>query len=453
MSPEKAPPVPYPGFRNGVRGRLVPGQKHVKIVGGGMAGLLSGLCLKQAGFDVSLMEKTDRLGGWVRSHQTQIGPLECAATGIYWDSSWDTLTRLLGLDPISASAKAKKRYLIKRLTQSQFRMVRWPLSFWESVQLFYKVLKPLPPKLMAHLPEMTVQQIFKPHLGQKALDMLVEPVMQGIYADDASRLGITATLPTFSHHLEATHRLLPALKAVRQSFRKTSGSRQGLQSFVGGMQHLVDAFESRLKDQIKKSTFVSVLDELPKDQNIILATPAHAASRLLHRVLPELSDLLAEVKYIPLINFHALVRKSSLTKVKPCFGCLVPGSTHLKSLGVLFPSWIFPDLYKSEEWVVVRVILGGTRGPELMEMPDSDVMGLVERELRLMFEFRGEFEECYIDRIEQALPAYGPELITLWKKMDSILESHPGLVVFGNYTGQISLRGLGQSAVYSFTRS
>jgi uncharacterized protein with NAD-binding domain and iron-sulfur cluster len=61
-------------------------KKHIIVIGGGMAGTSSAYHLKKKGYDVTILEKNDRLGGRIHSITTKDAIFEVGAgfiTDIY----------------------------------------------------------------------------------------------------------------------------------------------------------------------------------------------------------------------------------------------------------------------------------------------------------------------------------------------------------------------------------
>ena len=68
-------------------------------------------------------------------------------------------------------------------------------------------------------------------------------------------------------------------------------------------------------------------------------------------------------------------------------------------------------------------------------------------DLDLLFDVRGNPLDYVIFRWPRAIPLYSPELYRHWFELERLLkEEYPHRQLFGNYTGQVSIRGMCEAA-------
>lgn len=70
----------------------------------------------------------------------------------------------------------------------------------------------------------------------------------------------------------------------------------------------------------------------------------------------------------------------------------------------------------------------------------------MREELGALLGVRGEPARLVISRWPRAIPRYSTGLPEVWEKARATWCAAPGRLLFGNYTGQVSLRGMIESA-------
>jgi len=91
------------------------------------------------------------------------------------------------------------------------------------------------------------------------------------------------------------------------------------------------------------------------------------------------------------------------------------------------------------------VMMGGTAHPEWLEASDDEIRQAIKFELSALLGIR-EPHCTVIHRWPAALPQYSVDLPKVWQKARDSWCIIPGRMLFGNYTGKISLRGMIESA-------
>jgi protoporphyrinogen oxidase len=126
---------------------------------------------------------------------------------------------------------------------------------------------------------------------------------------------------------------------------------------------------------------------------------------------------------------------------------LAPAKEGRKCLGVLFTSSSFGGRVSDEtSYVAFAVLLGGSSHSEWIDAADEEIEEAVRGELASLLGLRGELVELVISRRTRAIPRYSITLPAVWRKARETWCAEPGRVLFGNYTGQVSLRGMIESA-------
>ncbi|MBT8219921.1 MAG: protoporphyrinogen oxidase [Bacteroidia bacterium] len=414
-----------------ILGNYIEKDQHYTIIGGGISGLLLGFFMKDAGISFEIREKSDRVGGMIATNACDYGSVETGANGILWCKEIDYVARKLDLKPLAPNQKDKKRFFVRNKKLNQF-----PLRVFETLGFLGRMLTPHSGKIK------TVYDFGRQYMGESATRQILSPALAGIYGTSAEQLSFDGSLKMLSRMLSLS-RWLPLAWFRNRKQNKTNNSvglPKGLHSFRGGMQVLVDHLSEYLKDEIKLNTKVTSID---KERHIISTVPAHVILQMIPN--GHLKDLLSQVRYQGLFSVSLFFKKGQFANFKPGFGCLIPREEGLVSLGVLFTSIIFPERVNDETVLNLRCILHYNERTAILS--DEQLVDVLINDLDQLFGLSGKPLEHKIYGWEQGLPIYSPELNDLLPQLDQVLkESHPKLRIFGNYTGEISVRGACQTA-------
>lgn len=385
-------------------------KKEFKILGGGFSGLSLAWYLNKLGHDVSIYEKSNRLGGLLGTNKNQNGLAERAANGIMNSDLLMELTQDLGLEPIFSRDEAKKRYIERDGPQ------RFPLKFGETMDLLTKVTPLLwqGKERMRPLSHETLKDWGYRRLGAGATNWLIKPAMNGIYAGDVAKM---------------------SAKLITNSliFSKPESKVKGLMSFKSGMQELVGALEAKLR-QKGVEIYLETETKIQPHENWIISTSANAAASAIKNIDPESSLALAKIQILPLITVTAFFEKS-LPDIEG-FGCLFADRSRTRALGVLMNSNIYNHRGPkySEGW-----IFGGALDLDIMQMSDEAIKNEILKTRKEVFKSDEQIIDMVITRWPQALPHYTVELEDIIEKLNrSKIQLH------GNY-----LSGIGLSHILS----
>jgi protoporphyrinogen/coproporphyrinogen III oxidase len=114
------------------------------------------------------------------------------------------------------------------------------------------------------------------------------------------------------------------------------------------------------------------------------------------------------------------------------FGGLVPSRENRRILGVLFPSSFLSDRAPAGG-ALLNVFLGGSRHPEYHDMPDKDILDVVQQELTEMFclpQWSPDLVRVF--RYRHAIPQYTANAGERIDTIRQVQEQHPGLILAGN---------------------
>jgi protoporphyrinogen oxidase len=204
------------------------------------------------------------------------------------------------------------------------------------------------------------------------------------------------------------------------------------------MEDFIRALQARLGRSLRLNTDVHTLPEGP----VALCTDAHTAGTLLHDLDPELALRLRAVRYAPLVSATVWVRVEDFSKSVRGVGMLYSPSEKSPLLGVLFNSSAFPGRTLEPGICSFTAMLGGTANPEALALTDQEIEEKIRAEFAARLGWRGRTVEMKIHRWPRAVPVYSEELRSTLEFARERLSRHKGLILFGNYTGDVSIRGM-----------
>jgi oxygen-dependent protoporphyrinogen oxidase len=445
---------------------------RIAIIGGGISGLSAAFRLERArreGADVryTLFESSDRLGGVMRTERVEACLIEAGPDSFLSEKqSAAELCRELGIaDQLVGSNDAHRRTYI--LVKG--RLVEMPdgLQFMVPTKLVPTIMTPLfswGTKL-----RMAREFFARPHtsngdesaaafvgrhFGPEVVDRLADPLLAGVYGGSAERLSVRAVLPRFLD-MEARYGSLSRAMLAAMKKRPANGVRPIFTSMKDGMQQLVDAVVAQLDpDALRTSTRIKALGRegngwivLRQDSTaarfdrVIIATPAYIAAGLLRSVEPRLASLLGEITYSSSVTVALGYATAGFdgrgAKREDGFGFLVPRSEGKRLLACTFVHNKFPHR-APEDRLLLRVFLGGSHDPEVLQIPDEEILRTVRVELRQILGLTAEPLVTRIYRWERSMAQYEVGHLERVAEIERLRAALPGLALAGN-----AYRGIG----------
>lgn len=422
------------------------------VVGGGIAGLTAAWELARAGWDVTLLEAADRLGGKIRTE---------AFAGVDLDLGPDAflarrpeasdLCAELGLAgelvaPATTAASIWTRGRLRRLphglvlgvpTDATSLARSGVLSPLGTVRAVIEPL--LPGRALAPGEDVAVGAYAGRRLGREAASRLVDPLLGGINAGDTDRLSIDAVAP----QLAAAARSSPSLVRGVRSVVARAGASPSDPLFLtlpGGLARLVATLVAGLVDlgaDVRTGAPVHDLEALGADA-VVLAVPAHAAAPLLRPLVPDAAAVMAEIEHASV----ALVAYAyPVDNLPPLIGSgfLVP-----RTEGRLMTacSW------SSSKWAhlaapgraILRVSAGRAGDRRADAMDDDDLDRRLRAELGAALGVTGTPDAVRVMRWPNGFPQYAPGHLQRVRAVQAMLDERlPGVVLAGAALGGVGL--------------
>jgi oxygen-dependent protoporphyrinogen oxidase len=432
----------------------------VIVVGGGIAGLAAALALHEAGRDALLLESSPRYGGVIRTETTggfviEAGPDSILAQkpeGLELCRALGLADRLIPTDPGVRTIFVLHGGRLHALPEGMMLAVPTRIGPFLRSGLFS-----WPGKLRMGLDlvlprgraagDESIASFVRRRFGGEAVERLGEPLMAGIHAGDPERLSIRATFPRLVD-LEARHRsLIRGMWGARRA--PSTGS--AFYSLSGGLASLVDALVARLP-AARRRTRAAVTRLERRDgaftvgladgtavlaKAVILALPAPAAAPLMAPLSAEAKGLLESIPFASSATIALGYRREDVAHRLDGYGFIVPRGEGLRCTACTFVSSKFAGR-APEGHVLLRAFLGGTRDPDVLSLPDAELVALVRRELGSVLGLRGSPSLERVYRWPRATPQMEMGHLARMARLEAIVGGMPGLFLAG-----AGLRGTG----------
>jgi protoporphyrinogen/coproporphyrinogen III oxidase len=320
----------------------------------------------------------------------------------------------------------------------------------------------LPPLEVAD--DVAVGAVLAERFGRELVDNLVEPLLGGVYAGRADRLGLRATMPALVDALgPAGGSLTAAAARVLGPPAPPTQPRPVFGALRGGMRVLVEELHRQADPDTRLGYPVRELrrtaagwrleigspgraEELHADA-VVLAVPPPAARRLLADAVPAAAAAFGGIE-VGSMAVLSMVLPGGVTLPDTSGVLLAVGERHAD--GTPFTAKAFT--HTSVKWggapVRLRASIGRVGETELLRRDDADLLGAVRADLRELTGVDAEPAEWTLTRWGGGLPQYGVGHVAAVTGIERAVAEAPGLAVAG-----AALRGVGIPACIDGARA
>lgn len=453
---------------------MVRSPVRVAVIGGGLAGVTAARTLVTQLPDavVTVYEASDRLGGKLAG--AEIGGL---TVDVGAESMLNRRPEAVGL--------VREVGLAERIVHPE------PVS----ASLWTRgALRPIPPSVMgvpsdldalarsgvlsraglfrarADLPfttpgdDLSVASYVGHRLGREVVDVLVEPLLGGVYAGHASELSVQAAAPA----IWALHRrgLRLAHAAAEQAAAAPRELPPVFAGLDGGLWQLPPAVADHPSIVVRTRATVRELEpagfgrwrlvvgpanaaETIEADAVVLATPAAPAARLLTPCVPVAARLLREIDYASMAIVTLAVPRDQVSADPSSSGFLVPPVEGKAIKAATFSAWKWGWLGKrAGDLLVMRASLGRAGEEHVLQRDDADLVATAVSDLADAIGLRGPLVDAHVQRWGGGLPQYVVGHLSRVEQITEAVAGTPGLAVCG-----AAYEGVGIPAVVASARA
>ena len=407
--------------------------RRVAVVGGGITGLATAWFLQHgtedappaADVEVVLFEASDRLGGKILSVPFDGRTLDVGADAfLARRPEAERLARRLGLGDDLVAPRSGQVWLWVRGAlrplpdRTVFGVPSDARSLLGGVVGPAAVARTVADPLLSPPPpdhDVTVAELVEPRLGREVLDVLVEPLLGGVYAGSVDRLSVRATTPMLEEAARHPAGLVAGCRAHRR--RAAASDAPVFLTVAGGLGRLVDRLVVDLGDTIRLRTPVQQLARLRDGwqlltgtdsvevDDVALAVPAHVAARMLAGPAPAASSAAAGIDHASVAVVTLAFEHADASDVPDGSGMLVPRTEGRRIKAATWSSGKWPHLAAADHWLL-RCSVGRIDDQAGLDLRDGELADLVEAEAREALGLRGPAVARRVTRWERALPQY-----------------------------------------------
>lgn len=433
-------------------------QHDTVIIGAGLTGLSTAFNLKNAGRDVLVLEKQNRIGGQICTYTEGGFTFESGPnTGVVsFPEVAELFQKLEGCCQMETARESSKRRLIWKghrfhaLPAGPFSAITTPLF---TLADKFRILGE-PWRKPGTDPDESVGALAQRRLGRSFYEYAVDPFVSGVYAGDPMKLCTRYALPKL-YNLEANYGSFIRGAIAKRKEPKSSRDRlvtKKVFSAVGGLQQLVEA----LARNVNIITGASDIRVMPDSEHrwrvtynggskvvycnhVVTTVGAYALPELLPFIDQALMHPISSLYYAPVIQVCVGVRHAG-SHPMPAFGGLVPSCEHQKVLGILFPSDCFVQR-APDGGALYSYFLGGARHADYMEKSDEEIRQMVLESFHTMLGYPADVEPdlLRIFRHERAIPQYRSDSGLRLASVEAIQHQFQGLIIAGNLRDGIGM--------------
>ena len=387
--------------------------KRIGVIGGGISGLTTAYLLKGKGFEVTIFEASDSVGGNVQTIERDGYTVEQGPNSLLKSPRVVELVKLLKLEDqvLAADESAKKRYILSGGKLEAMGPKSFINGYFSLRTIFGLIREPF---VRSKSPEKeSVAEFVSRRISSEFLDKAIDPFVSGVYAGDPKNLSMRCAFPKL-YEMERDFGSL-IMATIRRKTEKADPGFPRTFSFHGGLKTLIGTLANEIGDGVKLSAPVTEIEAVDRGKfrvhgvefdAVVISTPSFVAANLIKSRDEKLATLLADVNY-PQVAVVVLGFKSDNIKVKlDGFGFLIPSKENRPILGTLYHSAVFPER-SPDGFELLMTFVGGVRsGDSLDARSDDELKDLVLGELRGILGVTDQPDFVHIKRWRRAIPQY-----------------------------------------------
>lgn len=397
---------------------------QIAIIGGGITGLSAAWELQQRGIHYTLLEASARWGGKIISQTLELNNATFLVEGgpdtlvTRKPEAWE-LTQELGLleqvtDP---GSETRGIYVLDRaslhpIPVSPTRFLSTPLlSPRGKLRLLMEPFQPA----RRDTEDESLADFVRRRLGQEALDKFIGPVLGGIYNTDPERQSILVSSPVMREmEREGGGLFLGAFQRAFRGHKKKSNAPRFI-TFKNGLQVLTDELARQLSGDLRLNAQVETVAKNEHGYQVILsngeslhadgvlfATLAQQTAKMIRQIAPEASQRLAALRQQNIGTVSLVYREEDIPKRPVVNGLMIPRREKRLIDAVTFTSRKMPER-STAGYAVLRIFIGGG-APEMVELPDEQLLSAIKKELSELLHITAEPQTWTAFRWEDGFP-------------------------------------------------
>jgi len=439
-----------------------PGQPHVVIAGGGIAGLATAFFLRDGPARVTVLEGTPRLGGKLAVSEIAGVAVDEGAEALLTRRPEGTgLVRDVGLAgglawPATTAAGIWSRGRLHPLPRRQFLGVPADLTELAGSGLLSaagmaRARRDLDQPATGRDGDVPVAGFVAARFGQEVVDRLVDPLLAGVYAGRSADLSFDATMPALAAESGRHASLAAAAAAVLARGSAAPGTPPPVfTTLAGGLGTLPAAVAAASGARVRTGAMVRGLARTPAGWRltvgsrhaeeyldadaVVLAVPAAPAARLLAGVPGASAAVtgLGQIRYASMAIATLAYPGTAFPRPPEGSGYLVPAVDGRAVKAVTFSTVKWPHLRAGAGGLVIaRCSLGRAGEEALLQSPDAELAAVAAGDLAAATGARGAPVATRVTRWGGALPQYTVGHLDRVAGIRAAVAGQPGLAVCG----------------------